>query len=148
MLSSLAFPITDNKSCPLACDRAGCWSFESPCEGKTCEGHPEARCISNYCNDCHYYFVDSNYTRISGCGNCAALEPESQNKTKDECPDVCPHRRKLCYLPRTPCQASLGCPSHPNATCVDDYCNGCNHYYVNENGTRISGCGSCADLKD
>ena len=93
-------------------------------------------------------FVDANYTRISGCGNCAALEPKSQNKTKDECPDVCPHRRKLCYLPRTPCQASLGCPSHPNATCVDDYCNGCNHYYVNENGTRISGCGSCADLED
>ena len=61
----------------------------------------------------------------------------------DECPETCDSAR--CWNIMSACHGAE-CPEYPYATCVVNYCNGCNHYFVHNNGSRVIGCGTCADL--
>ena len=53
-----------------------------------------------------------------------------------DCPDGSEPVR--CFV--APCVVSRGCPAYPDATCIDNYCGGCNAVYVDADGEEVN-CG-------
>ena len=49
-----------------------------------------------------------------------------------ECPDG--SEPVNCFV--APCDVS-SCPAYPDATCIDNYCGGCNAEYFDEYGERV-----------
>ncbi len=56
------------ETCPDGSELLRC--FLDPCEVVSCPGNPTARCVSNFCGNCSYIFVDSSNNDVtSSCGN-------------------------------------------------------------------------------
>ena len=90
---------------------------------------------------CTAYPADGWYDRF-GDGWDQLEENQGPN---GECPEVC--KEFQCFNMMSACE-NQKCPGYPNATCIVNYCTGCNHYFVDDAGDRIvgvAGCGTCAD---
>ncbi|CAG5123263.1 unnamed protein product, partial [Candidula unifasciata] len=94
--------------CPAGVKTFNC--FVAPCDVSTCPRYPNARCVDDYCGGCNarYFVNDTEVTRFC---------PSS--------PEVCPDGNRPVACFQQPCNATR-CQAFPNATCVDDYCEGCN----------------------
>ena len=56
---------------------------------------------------------------------------------------VCPPGQPPVNCFVDPCQFGT-CPAHPDATCVADYCGGCNARFFDEDGNEVTDtCGRC-----
>ena len=74
-----------------------------------------------------------------------SLEDMWNQKVREKCPELCPHT-EWCFDLIAPCASAI-CPGHFFAICKPNYCHGCNSYFVDGEGSRIEGCGTCADLE-
>ena len=108
-----------------------------PCEVTTCPEFPEADCISDFC-DCNARFflgfreVTNKCQRIKKCANIGTVT-QVDCDTMDQCPGTaicdtasdtccCGETQFACVIP--PCDSAT-CPKHPDATCTNEFCNGC-----------------------
>ncbi|CAF0780848.1 unnamed protein product [Rotaria sp. Silwood1] len=93
--------------------------FEDPCSVSTCPGDKNATCVSNYCGGCNalWYGADGN---LANCNNTSSCPPDK--------PPV------QCFA--DPCQVAT-CSAYPNATCVANYCGGCNTEWFTANGEQV-----------
>ncbi|XP_060084701.1 kielin/chordin-like protein [Ylistrum balloti] len=91
-----------------------------PCEKETCPNHPQAKCVDNYCGGCNAKFYLNGRDVTNTCKQTRSLPKP--------CKDGKP--RVNCFL--NPCDVQQ-CPLFPRATCVADYCGGCNaRFFFNE----------------
>ncbi|CAF0780371.1 unnamed protein product [Brachionus calyciflorus] len=109
--------------CPPGVPIAMC--FADPCAmaaTKGCAAYPKAICKSNFCGGCNaeWFF---NGTKV----DCNLKE--KADKLKLSC--LFPVN---CFV--EPCRFAT-CPTHPNAVCVNNYCDGCNAFFY-ENGVRVT----------
>ena len=69
-------------SCPESCPngKVQCTPFISVCAGRSCSRYEEARCVTNYCFGCHYYFLDKEDVVIPECSDvyCIAVNTTEQ----------------------------------------------------------------------
>eukprot|EP00058_Branchiostoma_floridae_P022205 XP_002607695.1 hypothetical protein BRAFLDRAFT_123266 [Branchiostoma floridae] len=86
-----------------------------PCDVATCPGNPRARCEHNFCGGCNAVFYD----KTGAMADCNG----------DGCPDDKPMAR--CMM--DPCDVT-SCSANPDATCVADYCGGCNANFFDRSG--------------
>ncbi|CAF4055856.1 unnamed protein product, partial [Rotaria sp. Silwood2] len=85
----------------------------------TCPGNSNARCVSYYCGGCYAIWYGANGRRA-----------QCFRKTR------CPPGQKLVQCFRDPCQGAT-CPAYPDATCVSNYCGGCNAEWFRCNGQQV-----------
>ncbi|XP_066300514.1 uncharacterized protein [Branchiostoma lanceolatum] len=88
----------------------------NPCDKADCRANQDAKCEPNYCGDCHAFFYDADGNRV----DC------------DGCPDDQPPVN--CFA--DPCTVTT-CPANPDATCVSNYCGGCNADFFNRDGEPV-----------
>ena len=94
----------DHAECPSSKPAVNC--SPAPCEVIKCPAHPNAKCVNSICGDCKAKF----------------MEPGG-NEVTDTC--RCPPGVKLMHCSDDPCLFTT-CPAYPDATCMADYCGGCN----------------------
>ncbi|CAF4808071.1 unnamed protein product [Rotaria sp. Silwood1] len=93
--------------------------FADPCSVSTCPGDKSATCVSNYCGECTalWYGADGNLANCNNTSSCPPDQPEVQ-----------------CFA--DPCQGAA-CSAYPNATCVANYCGGCNTEWFTDSGKQV-----------
>ena len=111
---------------------------EDPCQVNTCPEFPDAECISDFCGGCNARFFEGFKEVTKKCQSskvCTNIGTVTEVKcdTADQCPGTaicdtasgtccCGETQFACIIP--PCDSAT-CPNHPDATCVDEFCNGC-----------------------
>eukprot|EP00123_Amoebidium_parasiticum_P012229 comp21205_c1_seq1/m.28821 comp21205_c1_seq1/g.28821 ORF comp21205_c1_seq1/g.28821 comp21205_c1_seq1/m.28821 type:complete len:265 (-) comp21205_c1_seq1:343-1137(-) len=100
-----------SNTCPSGVNPVQC--LVNPCTNLRCAGNPMASCVPDYCGECSARFYDKAGREVS-C------------EINGMCPDGSPGVRCLA----DPCTVNK-CAAYPKATCVSDYCGGCNaSFYV------------------
>ncbi|CAF4774225.1 unnamed protein product [Rotaria sp. Silwood2] len=85
----------------------------------TCPGDENATCVSNYCGGCNAVWYGANGRRAK-CFR------------KSRCP---PGQHEVqCLI--DPCEGAT-CSAYPNATCIPDYCGGCNAEWFTTNEEQV-----------
>ncbi|XP_033728451.1 prestalk D11 protein-like [Pecten maximus] len=84
-----------------------------PCERETCPNHPQATCVDNYCGGCNAKFFLGHREVTQTC------------KKLSPVPTGCKNGEPMVKCLVNPCTVKT-CHRHPHATCVADYCGGCN----------------------
>ncbi|XP_035663466.1 uncharacterized protein LOC118407154 [Branchiostoma floridae] len=106
-------PLPRQRECPDGMPMVQC--MLDPCDVATCPGNPRARCEHNFCGGCNAVFYD----KTGAMADCNG----------DGCPDDKPMAR--CMM--DPCDVT-SCSANPDATCVADYCGGCNANFFDRSG--------------
>ncbi|CAF2447340.1 unnamed protein product [Rotaria sp. Silwood2] len=103
--------------CPSGEPMVAC--FVDPCSISTCSGDENATCVSNYCGECSalWFGADGNPADCDNVSPCPPDQPEVQ-----------------CF--RNPCQGAT-CSAYPNATCIPNYCGGCNAEWFTTDGEQV-----------
>ena len=103
--------------CPVDKPQANCG--RAPCSPATkCRADPTATCKNNYCGGCNAEFYNKAGKKIN-------------------CRTGCPVDKPLVHCFARPCDVTQ-CRANPNATCIDNYCGGCNAEFFNKDGKRIN----------
>ena len=113
---------------PVAC-------VVDPCEVSTCPAFPQAKCISDFCGGCNARFFLGFKEVTDKCNVCSGIGAVTRVKcdTMKQCPGTaicdqasgtccCGETQFACLVP--PCDSAT-CPNYPDATCVNEFCNGC-----------------------
>ena len=103
-----------------------------PCKVSTCPAIPKAKCISDFCGGCNARFFLEVTDQCNICVNIGPATNVKCDATK-QCPGtaICDQDSNVCCCGETqfaclvpPCDSAT-CPNHPNARCVNEFCNGC-----------------------
>ena len=87
-----------------------------PCDVNFCPAHPDAKCVSDFCGGCNaQFFGPGGEVEVTDTCNC----PDLVN----------------CFI--DPCQFAT-CPAFPNASCLSDYCGGCNARFFDKDGIEVT----------
>ncbi|CAF1035266.1 unnamed protein product [Rotaria sordida] len=109
---------TKSSTCPPGQEEVECTI--DPCEGATCPAYPTAKCVSNYCGGCNALWYKADGTTV----DCNKSSP-------------CPPGEDEVHCTIDPCESAT-CPAYPDATCVSNYCGGCNALWYKADGTSVN----------
>ena len=113
------------ESCPDGTAESSC--LPNPCSTATCPNIPDASCVPNFCGGCFAHFFDEDGINVTT--RCQA--------------DACPDGTFVALCLADPCVGKT-CPEYLEATCVPNYCGGCNHMFVDAGGRDVTGeCTRC-----
>jgi hypothetical protein len=90
----------------------------NPCQGSSCPAVAGATCVADYCGGCNAHWV------LNG------------QEVTDRCQGACPDGSSPVNCLVIPCQFA-SCPAVAGATCVADYCGGCNARWI-LNGLEVT----------
>ena len=149
-LSHPSIPIPDPQPSLIPCPPENIVNcFVDPCRYATCPGIQGAKCESNYCGGCNAIWKDPFTLKQLTQLECHPITPypiESIQPTLPVTdPPILPKPCAMIYCFARPCSVT-SCPAYPEATCVDDYCGGCNAIFTDINTGRELSDAECNDI--
>ena len=90
-----------------------------PCSSATCPAQPTATCRANTCGGCNAHFFDDMCRNVTLFCNTPATTTAP----------TCTLGIYNCLV--DPC-SSATCPAQPTATCIANYCGGCNAHFFDD----------------